>query len=132
MMLAADPQSIAFPAPTPPDRPLCPRPEGPPGQRAHRVPGGVHPREPPLPQCVRGAALGRRRGVAARTEHRRGWISLSSLKSLKALDVSKTTFDGRALDIVTADLPCLEQLDISDTAVGDLDSHCCAAGLGSS
>jgi len=47
-------------------------------------------------------------------------ISLSKLRSLCTLNVSSTTFNSHALDIVTSDLPHLRSLDISETLVKDI------------
>lgn len=47
-------------------------------------------------------------------------VGLSGLRGLRALDLSGTTLDTHALGIVVQDLPCLDQLDISETRVVDI------------
>lgn len=47
-------------------------------------------------------------------------VSLTKLRSLQTLNVSHTEFNKHGLDIITEDLPALENLDISGTLVNDL------------
>jgi Zyg-11 family protein len=47
-------------------------------------------------------------------------VALSKLRSLHTLNVSCTEFNKHGLDIITEDLPCLENLDISCTPISDI------------
>ncbi|KAK3611985.1 hypothetical protein CHS0354_011644 [Potamilus streckersoni] len=47
-------------------------------------------------------------------------VSLSKLRSLQSLNVSNTEFNKHGLEIIAEDLPCLESLDISSTAIDDI------------
>lgn len=47
-------------------------------------------------------------------------VSLSKLRSLVSLNVSRTQFNKHGLEIIAEDLPRLENLDISDTLIDDI------------
>lgn len=47
-------------------------------------------------------------------------VSLSKLRSLVSLNVSRTQFNKHGLEIIAEDLPKLENLDISDTLIDDI------------
>lgn len=47
-------------------------------------------------------------------------VALSKLRNLRTLNVSNTEFNLRGLEIVTEDLPLLENLDISSTMIKDI------------
>ncbi|XP_021353883.1 protein zyg-11 homolog B-like [Mizuhopecten yessoensis] len=47
-------------------------------------------------------------------------VSLSKLRNLHSLNVSRTEFNKHGLEIIAEDLPCLESLDISCTQINDI------------
>lgn len=47
-------------------------------------------------------------------------VSLSKLRNLHSLNVSRTEFNKHGLEIIAEDLPCLENLDISSTHINDI------------
>jgi Zyg-11 family protein len=49
-------------------------------------------------------------------------VSLSKLRNLVSLNVSRTQFNKQGLEIIAEDLPKLENLDISDTLIDDISS----------